>query len=275
MSLKFENYKFSFIKNGKPVFVSTEACEKLGQDLHRRVLKAFKFDDFVYHFKDGSHVVAMHRHRPNKYFCKIDLSKFFYTVRRNRVQRALADIGLNRAEHFSKMSTIKNPYPEGGYVLPYGFIQSPILATLVLLKSPVGIFLRGLDPSIIVSVYMDDICLSAMDEGKLWSAFDGLKQAIADAGFRLNEEKTREPCTDIEIFNCRIKQGATEVLPARVNKFYQEPRTGNGIASFKAYCDIVKSHTWRLGAARKAKRKAQLVRLRMAKKAVKLAPGTP
>lgn len=273
MSLKFENYKFSFLKNGKPVFVPTEACEKLGQDLHRRVLDAIKFDDFVYHFKDGSHVVAMHKHRPNKYFCKIDLSKFFYTVRRNRVQRALADIGLSRAEHFAKMSTVKNPFPGGGYVLPYGFIQSPILATLVLLKSPVGTFLRGLDSSVVVSVYMDDICLSAMDEAKLWSAFEGLKQAVADAGFYLNEDKTCEPCTNIEIFNCSITQGDTKVLPARVNKFYQEPHTDNGVASFETYCDIVRSHTWRLGAARKQKRKAYLARLRSLKKGAILKPS--
>lgn len=254
MPVAFENFLYSFKRNGKPVYAPNPFCEALGHDIRTQVKKAFKFDNFIYHFKDGSHVVALHKHRANRFFCRVDIARFFYSVQRNRLKRVLKDIGIFRAEYYAKWSTVKNPYEGGGYVIPYGFVQSPILATLVLARSAIGIYLRGLDPLITVSVYMDDICLSGNDEPALRDAFEGLLAAVDEAGFTLNDEKTRTTAEQIDIFNCNLEHDATSVMQERVDEFYAVERTPDGENSFEIYCDIVQSKTWRIG-AKKRKRK--------------------
>lgn len=273
MAHTFENFAHSYWKNGKPIFAPNDTGKGWGRKIKRRVAKLFKFDHFVYHFKDGSHVKALHNHRKNTFFCRVDIERFFYSIRRNRVKRVLRDIGVRKAEEFAKWSTVKNPYEGGGYVLPYGFIQSPILATLVLVSSAVGSYLRGLDANAItVSVYMDDICLSSNDEAALWEAFEGLKKAAAAAGFALNADKTRPPARLIDIFNCSLQNGTTEVLPDRIAEFYSSSPTAASVEGFETYVDIVKSHTWR--AARKQKRRRYI--RAMAKHAPAVAvPPTP
>ncbi len=260
MARQFENYLHSYWKNEKPYFVPNAFGEKLGKALKRKISNRFTFDKFIYHFKDGSHVAALHRHRQNKFFCRVDIKRFFYSINRNRLKRALKAIGIPKPEFYARWSTVKNPYEGGGYVIPYGFVQSPIAATLVLAKSPVGIYLRNLHPSVAVSVYMDDICLSAQDEDQLRESFEGLIVALEDAGFTLNGEKTRTPSPQIDIFNCSLENGLTEVLPHRIAEFHSEPHTTAGEQAFEAYCDIVKSHTWRVGAKRRKKRKHFLAR---------------
>ncbi|MFS2325011.1 reverse transcriptase domain-containing protein [Brucella sp. H1_1004] len=255
MPVAFENFLYSFQRNGKPVYAPNEFCEKLGLQIKKQVNKAYKFDSFIYHFKDGSHVVALHKHRANHFFCRIDIARFFYSIQRNRLKRVLKDIGIFRAEYYAKWSTVKNPYEGGGYVIPYGFVQSPILATLVLARSAIGNYLRGLDPSITVSVYMDDICLSGNDEPALREAFEGLLIAVDTAGFTLNDDKTRTTAEQIDIFNCNLEHGDTSVLQGRKNEFYSVVRTPAGEDSFERYCDIVESKTWRVG-AKKKRRKA-------------------
>lgn len=254
MAHTFENFEHSYWKNGKPIFAPSEKGAAWGEKVKRKVAKLHKFEHFIYHFKDGSHVKALHNHRTNAFFCRVDIQRFFYSIRRNRVKRALKDIGIHKAEEFAKWSTVKNPYPGGGYVLPYGFIQSPILATLVLTASAVGNYLRSLNPATItVSVYMDDICLSSQNEAALWVAFEGLKASVEEAGFALNDEKTREPAKLIDIFNCSLENGTTEVLPERIEEFFSVERSEASIDGFETYVDIVKSHTWR--STRKQKRR--------------------
>lgn len=252
----FENFLHSYWKNGKPIFAPNEFSIELGNELKRKVAKKYKFDRYIYHFKEGSHVAALHLHRKNGFFCRVDINRFFYSVRRNRVKRVLKAIGVPKPEYYAKWSCVKNPFEGGGYVLPYGFVQSPILATLVLAESPVGTFLRSLPASISCSVYMDDLCLSGNDQAELKVAFDGLVAAVAEAGFTLNADKTREPAAEIDIFNCSLENGATAVLPGRVNEFYAEERSEAAIEAFETYRDIVKSTTWRVGASKKRRRRA-------------------
>lgn len=256
MPLEFENFKHSYWKKGKPIYVPNSFGEEFGKKVKRKVAKKYTFEKFIYHFKEGSHVVALHRHRNNAFFCRVDISRFFYSVKRNRLKRVLKSIGISKAEEYAKWSTVKNPFEGGGYVLPYGFIQSPILATLVLAESPIGAFLRSLPDTITPSVYMDDLCLSAQDEAELKVAFDGLVAAVAEAGFTLNDEKTREPAPQIDIFNCSLKIGNTVVLPERIEEFFAREREPAAIKAFETYCDIVQSKTWRIGESKRRRRKA-------------------
>lgn len=252
----FENFLYSYCKKGKPIFVPNDFSKSLGKKLVREVTKKYTFDKFIYHFKEGSHVLALHRHRENTFFCRVDIHRFFYSVKRNRLKRILKAVGIPKPEYYAKWSTVKNPFEGGGYVLPYGFVQSPMLATLILAESPIGTFIRDLPETIDASVYMDDLCLSGNDELELREAFAKLKEAVAGAGFNLNKEKTREPAKQIDIFNCSLEHGTTAVLPQRIDEFYLEERSGAAAASFETYCDIIKSHKWRVGDGKRRRRKA-------------------
>lgn len=260
----FENFRHSYWKNGKPIYAPNDYSIGLGNKLKRNIAKAYKFDNFIYHFKDGSHVVALHRHRKNIFFCRLDIERFFYSIKRNRLKRVLKDIGISKPEYYAKWSTVKNPFDGGGYVLPYGFVQSPILATLILATSPIGDYIRGLDPSITASIYMDDICLSGPEQEALTVAFHGLVKAVSEAGFKLNDEKTREPAPQIDIFNCSLENGVTTVLSGRVDEFYDKNPSPAGEDSFETYCKIVESHTWRIGIG-KRRRRRYFARVRAAK----------
>src|SRR6056297_3097158 len=110
MPVSFENYSHSFLLNGKHVFAPSDKGRRVGDDVKQRVEDAHTFEDFYYHLRDGGHVAAIHSHRPNTHFCKIDLENFFYSVARNQVVRALRSIGIHRARHYGKWSCVKNPY---------------------------------------------------------------------------------------------------------------------------------------------------------------------
>lgn len=260
MPLRFENFRHSYWRKGKPIFVPNDFCIRLGTKLKREVAERYRFDTFIYHFKDGSHVAALHRHRESTFFCRVDINRFFYSIKRNRLKRVLKAIAIPKPEYYAKWSTVKSPFEGDGYVLPYGFVQSPILATLALAKSPIGEYLRGLPGSIISSVYMDDLCLSSQDQAELKVAFDGLIAAVAEAGFSLNDEKTREPAVQIDIFNCLLENGSTTVLPERIDSFFAKERDPAAVEAFNTYCSIVQSKTWRIGDAKRRRRKARAQR---------------
>lgn len=136
MVVRFENFEFSFKLKGKPVFKPSARGEAIGYDVKERVERAVAFDPFFYHLREGGHVAALHAHRNHPFFARIDIERFFYGISRNRVGRALADVGIPRAGFYARWSTVRNPYIDPRYALPYGFVQSPILATLVLRADP-------------------------------------------------------------------------------------------------------------------------------------------
>lgn len=242
MPVQFQNYAYKYERNGKPIFAPSPLGEQIGKDIKAQVEGAYTFDDFIYHLrKKGGHVAAVHAHRPHAYFARIDIRRFFYSVARNRVVRALRAVGIRRAEQYAKWSTVKNPHGAPSYALPYGFIQSPILATLVLMESSVGALLRQLTAQgvVLVTVYMDDISLSSDDQAALETAFAELHQCLADAGFETSPAKTRPPAPTIDVFNCDLECGRTVVRDERIDIFTAEPRTQPSIDAFARYCASV------------------------------------
>lgn len=243
MAVQFRNYDYSYNRDGKPVFAPSDLGTRIGQDIKGKVEAAYVFDDFVYHLKkNGGHVSALHSHRQHQFFARVDIKNFFYGIAKSRVQRSLADLGIRRARHYAKWSCVKNPFNDPRYALPYGFIQSPILATLVLMKSAVGSFLRDLAAAghVSVSVYMDDISLSANDEAALNGAFEQLKAKLHESNFEIRVGKMRAPSAAMDVFNCDISHGKVEVHRDRIGMFYAEPRSPTSVGAFEEYCTRVK-----------------------------------
>ncbi len=237
MPVQFQNFDYQYTKAGKPYFCPSPLGRKIGDDIKAQVEAAYQFEEFVYHLRNGGHVAALHSHRRHALFARVDIRRFFYSIARSRVQRALTSAGIIRARHYAKWSCVKNPYGNPTYSLPYGFVQSPILATLVLMESGVGGFLRQahLDPDLIVSLYMDDIALSSDDAGKLDAAFRELLAKLREAHFEVSDNKVREPSPAMDLFNCDLRTGHTEVRQDRVDEFLSVTRSQPSLEGFVRY----------------------------------------
>ena len=239
MPVKFQNYAYSFQLNAKPVFVPSDLGVRIGEDVKRRVERLHSFAPHFYHLRRGGHVAALHVHRQNRYFCKVDLKNFFYSIARNRVIRALREVGVPRAEHYGKWSCVKNPYERPSYALPYGFVQSPILATLVLDQSHLGETVRSLSSHLTLSIYVDDISLSSNDINSLAEGYTQVCTAIDVAGFALSPEKSVFPCDSLTVFNCQLRIGETFVTPDRKELFLKKRPNPAQLEAFERYVQSV------------------------------------
>ena len=122
-----ENFKYKYTSRGKVVFVPNERCERKG----RRIIRHFRgieFPPYFYHYRSGGHIAALHAHLENRFFFKIDIQSFYYSIARERVTRALRRWRMQGARTHAMWSCVANPVPgaKPRYVLPIGFVQSPL-----------------------------------------------------------------------------------------------------------------------------------------------------
>ncbi|KPP82832.1 MAG: hypothetical protein HLUCCA04_01825 [Oceanicaulis sp. HLUCCA04] len=239
MPVHIRNFEYSYIRNNKPIFVPTGIGRRIGQEIKYKVEKAHKFDDFQFHLRRGGHVAAIHSHRDGLFFAKIDIANFFYSVSRRRVQSALARIGLDSPRFFAKWSAVKNPYGLPEFAIPYGFVQSPILASLVFYFSETANFIRSAIGDINISVYVDDISISSKCEISVAQAYAEINRLLPEDGFQINDQKLAPPAADIVLFNCELKNQLAEVQEARIAKFFSVERSPAAEEAFAAYCASV------------------------------------
>lgn len=236
MPVAFHNFDFSYDNaKGKPVFVPSEEGRTIGLKLKALVEDLYEPEPFYWHMRQRGHVGALHAHRDHHWFARIDLRNFFYTVRRQRIDKALRQIGIRAHKFYSRWSTVSSPYGEG-YVLPYGFVQSPILATLVMSKSALGHELRTEVAGLTVGVYLDDISVSSDDHDAVDDAFHRFGAAVEASGFELNHAKSVGPSERMALFNCDLESGLSLVTPQRQAEFHQRPRSAASLTSFEDYC---------------------------------------
>ncbi|MEY3533629.1 MAG: hypothetical protein RI979_1653 [Pseudomonadota bacterium] len=214
------NYELRFeIKPGKFVYVPTDSCRAYGNRLNKKLLSRWTPDLYFYHLaKAGGHIAAMRPHLNLPFHASVDLTKFFNSVSRTRVHRALRKIGISNREAFD-IATECCVEVDGRKFLPYGFPQSMLLATLVFEKSALGKEVRQLRAEgIFVSVYVDDILLSATDLQILRAAYDRIVQSAETSGFEASHEKSEEPGNEICSFNCSISDRMI-IIAERMDRF--------------------------------------------------------
>lgn len=240
MSVKFPTYNYSFEVSGKRIYFQSKWARKKGEEIKNLVENAYNFEDYFYHLKKGGHISAIHSHRQFRFFCKLDIENFFYSINRNRVQKKLKKLKIPNSQFYSKVSCIKDPN-YSNYVLPIGFKQSPVLSSLVLAKSTIGDTLYEMKDQNVcnISVYVDDICLSSNNLKTLQECYNELKNKIEESNFSINKNKSREPCEEIEIFNCSLKYEKTLVLPNRITYFNNRNTNPASKIGFDNYCSSV------------------------------------
>ena len=78
MSVKFQNFDYCFLKKKKFIFCPSDKGRSVGQIIKKAIENNINFPEFYYHLNEGGHVAALHAHRQNKFFCKVDLSNFLF-----------------------------------------------------------------------------------------------------------------------------------------------------------------------------------------------------
>ena len=218
-------YKFE-LSPGKWIFVPDEATKQYGRELVARILGLWKPPRYYVHLGPQGHVRALRTHLNSKYFARVDIEGFYNSIRKSRVTRNLKDLfgSYEEARAVAVMSTVPNPISDSdqasAFVLPFGFVQSPILAALCLFHSKLGTALRRLPRCISRCVYVDDILLSTgRTREELVVAYEIVCTALQASGFKLHAGKAVAPSEAIQVFNIDIANRHLEVSAKRLDEF--------------------------------------------------------
>ncbi len=235
------------LSNGSWVFSPTEECLIEGRKLHKNLISRWKVPSYYYHLQKGGHVAALECHLNNEFFIHMDIKSFFNSVSRTRVIRAIKPyLGYKKAKQIADFSTVRLPdETDTKHFLPYGFAQSPILASICLHSSKLGKLLKQLSSTerMRLSVYVDDIILSSNSKSCLEHAFDQLTAAAASR-FEFNNTKTEGPATEVTAFNVDLSYQHMTINAKRYSAFQKiyfeaipESRVRQGIYSYVASID--------------------------------------
>lgn len=231
------------LKPGRWVFVPTDEARLTGRRIKSAVETRWKPPRFYFHLREGGHVAAVHSHTPNKFFLRADIDDFFGRVSRSRITRCLKSwFSYLDAREMASESVVKRPSLEG-FVLPYGFVQSPVLASLALDKSKLGTFLRKLHDRIDlgVSVYVDDIVISGDNEGILGEVSEQLADVANKALFPFGVGKREGPAEDVTVFNIRVSHAALRITDERMSTLRLNYRSATSEYSKAGILDYVNS----------------------------------
>lgn len=232
------------LKPGRWVFAPTEDARKRGQAIRAAVESRWKPPQFYFHLRDGGHVAALKSHAENRFYFRADIDDFFGRVNRTRVTRCLKSwFPYAAAREMASESVVRRPDIDG-FVLPYGFVQSPILASLALDMSKLGSLLRKLHelPALAVTVYVDDIIVSGSDERELEDVALNLQAIAETARFPVSRTKMEGPASSITAFNIDLSFGLLRISEARLAKFrlaYQGGSSEQRQAGIRGYVDSV------------------------------------
>jgi len=216
-------HKFE-LKQNCWVFVPNDESRINGLIIKKRIEEKWKPPDYYAHLRKGGHIYAVKKHLGNDLFFCADISQFFNRINLSRVTRELKSIFKDYTEsrYIACESVVQLPNSkERKYILPFGFIQSAIIASLCLNNSALGKYLNQLASNgFRVSVYMDDIIVStSLPLAQAETAFDVLHKKAVRSGFNLNTNKTFGPSDTITAFNIHLSKGKIELTDSRLDEF--------------------------------------------------------
>lgn len=224
------------------IYKPTEETIQLGTEIKDAVTNKWSTPFYYFHLQQGGHIAALKYHQEDKFFVHLDIEKFFNTINRSRLTRSLKLLfDYRTARDYTLASAVKHPSKSPiEYILPYGFVQSPILASLCLRYSTLGnkIDETSRAGTLRISVYMDDIVISGNDEAVLEQSKEEVKQAASKAGFKLNPDKEQGPSTKITVFNVDLTSTHLAIEKTRYRELkddYQHaenPMVSHGIATY-------------------------------------------
>lgn len=196
------------IRDGVWVFVPSEYSAKNGQEIKDIIESFWLPPTFFYHLNEGGHIKALRTHIQHTQFIHLDIKCFYNSINKSRITRCLKKyIGYKKSREIAIESTVVHPSENPKkFILPFGFIQSPILASICLSKSTLGIYLNRLSKEnhVATSVYMDDIIISSNSKKVLTEILEATKKVAGKSRFYLNKAKEQGPANTIVAFNIHL-----------------------------------------------------------------------
>lgn len=210
------------LRPGRWVFVPTPEVVAEGQKIKGLIEGSWKPPSYYYHLRSGGHVAALKSHLAHTTFLHVDIQDFFGSINRTRVTRCLkSKFGYACARAWANASTVSDPTGKKRSIVPFGFVQSQIIAALCLYESALGACLSRVrkNKNVSISVYVDDIIVSSSDAELCASVLEKLKVAADRAGFTLNAEKQEGPANNITAFNVVLANYLLQIGEARLRLF--------------------------------------------------------
>jgi hypothetical protein len=214
------------LKPGVWVYVPTPEVAVAGRALKTATGERWHAPSYYYHLSKGGHLSALRAHIGNTFFAHRDIDNFFGSINASRITRWLKPLfGYVSARQYAIESTVLHQQ-SGEKILPFGFVQSPILASLCLSHSRLGKKLEELHrrKDVTVSLYMDDILVSALDEATLATAVAELDEAAERSRLPFNLAKRTDPGRAVKAFNIVLANQAMEIEVGRLEKLVERHR---------------------------------------------------
>ena len=234
------------IKPNRWVYIPTPGTKADGRKLVKVIKNRWNPPAYFYHFKKGGHIAALNAHRKSVYFSRIDIEDFFGSITASRITRTLKPyFGYDKAREIAKNSTVRRPDSQvSKLMVPFGFVQSSLIASVCLDKSTFGEFLKGLstDPNFVLSVYMDDIIISSNNKVDLANKTHELKKFLVKSHWASSQKKELIAQRAITAFNIDLMQNLIEVCDSRLQKFkadYLQSGSTNKKSAIIAYIKTV------------------------------------
>jgi Reverse transcriptase (RNA-dependent DNA polymerase) len=211
------------LPNGHQVFVPSASGRRAGAVVHADLLRRWRPPHYFYHLRSGGHVAALRAHLHNRCFATLDIGGFFDSVTRSKIHRALCSIGIDHgnAWDIARESTVEKTRRKSDFSLPYGFVQSPALASLALDRSALGRAMKVLARSnhTKLSCYVDDVILSGVEDETVESGRLALIEAARLSNFAINATKSQFPGPEISAFNVVLSNGEMAITDDRMHDF--------------------------------------------------------
>ena len=127
------------------------------------------------------------------------------------------------AKDIANTSTVTN-IGSSEKVLPFGFVQSPLIGSIVLDQSYLGHELSKLSKlhNLKLSVFVDDIIISSDNKKLIQSASERILKAIEKSNLHLNQEKLAICNGSIKVFNIIAKYNCLYLTEHRLTVFAEK-----------------------------------------------------
>ena len=193
-----------------------------GRHIKVSIENACELPSYYYHLQPGGHVAALKAHLGNSWFLHADIRDFFGSINRTRVTRTLKPLfSYAVARRWAVDSSVHLPDNPSRNFLPYGFVQSPILASVCLRASALGKYLHQVQKmkGLAVTVYVDDIILSAPDRALVEKSCNEIQAAAYRSRFQLDLGPSSGPAPEISAFNIVLSEASMAIHPKRFSAF--------------------------------------------------------
>lgn len=155
-------------------------------------------------------------HCGNAELASRDLKAFYGAVTRTKIARSLRRIGFGHRQAFD-MASDSVVDIGGRRCLPFGYVQSTLLATLALEHSLLGRFLVSAgNYGVRASVYVDDMIVSAPSTEAIETFMTLLDDAAVKSGFAFNPSKSANSHGSIQSFNILLTGNELRITDERM-----------------------------------------------------------